>query len=80
VQQVGRELGVKYVLEGSARKEADCVRINVQLVDAIIGTQVWTQRDDATSAETAALIALSKTRPGSNNNGFRASPLMILCP
>ena len=46
VQQVGRELGVKYVLEGSARKEADRVRINVQLVDASIGTQVWTQRYD----------------------------------
>jgi TolB-like protein/class 3 adenylate cyclase len=33
VQEVGRELGVKYVLEGSARKVADQVRINVQLVD-----------------------------------------------
>jgi adenylate cyclase len=46
VQQVGRELGVKYVLEGSARKEADQVRINVQLVDAGMGTQVWTHRYD----------------------------------
>jgi adenylate cyclase len=73
VQQVGRELGVKYVLAGSARKEADRVRINVQLVDASIGTQVWTERYDAISAETAALIAVSNTRPGCNNNGFRAS-------
>ena len=46
VQQVGRELGVKYVLEGSARKTADRVRINVQLVDASTGDQVWTQRYD----------------------------------
>jgi adenylate cyclase len=46
VQQVGRELGVKYVLEGSARKEAGRVRINVQLVDASMGIQVWTQRYD----------------------------------
>ena len=46
VQKVGRELGVKYVLEGSARKTADRVRINVQLVDANTGEQVWTQRYD----------------------------------
>jgi adenylate cyclase len=46
VQDVGRELGVKYILEGSARKTADRVRINVQLVDASTGDQVWTQRYD----------------------------------
>ena len=46
VQEVGRELGVKYVLEGSARKTADRVRINVQLVDASTGDQIWTQRYD----------------------------------
>ena len=45
-QEVGRELGVKYILEGSARKTADRVRINVQLVDASTGNQVWTQRYD----------------------------------
>jgi adenylate cyclase len=37
---------VKYVLEGSARKAADQVRINVQLVDASTGDQVWSQRYD----------------------------------
>ena len=46
VQQVGRELGGKYVLEGSARKTTDRVRINVQLVDASTGDQLWTQRYD----------------------------------
>jgi adenylate cyclase len=46
VQQVGLELGVKYVLEGSARKMADRVRVNVQLVDASTGSQVWAQRYD----------------------------------
>jgi adenylate cyclase len=46
VQEVSRELGVKYVLEGSARKTTDRVRINVQLVDASTGDQVWTQRYD----------------------------------
>jgi adenylate cyclase len=43
---VGRELGVKYVLEGSARRAADRVRINVQLVDASTGDQIWAQRYD----------------------------------
>ena len=37
---------MKYVLEGSARKTADRVRINVQLVDASTGDQVWTERYD----------------------------------
>ena len=37
---------MKYVLEGSARKTADQVRINVQLVDASTGDQLWTQRYD----------------------------------
>jgi adenylate cyclase len=46
VQNVGRELGVKYVLEGSARKEADQIRINVQLVEADTGSQVWAKRYD----------------------------------
>ena len=46
VQEVGRELGVKYVLEGSVRKAADRVRITVQLVDASTGDQLWTQRYD----------------------------------
>jgi adenylate cyclase len=46
VQEVGRQLGVKYVLEGSARKVANQVRIDVQLVDASTGNQVWAQRYD----------------------------------
>jgi adenylate cyclase len=46
VQDVSRELGVKYVLEGSARKESDQIRINVQLVDADTRSQVWAKRYD----------------------------------
>src|SRR5215831_17254245 len=41
VKQVGRELGVRYVLEGSLRKAADRVRITGQLIDATTGTHVW---------------------------------------
>ena len=46
VKQVGRELGVRYVLEGSVRKVSDRVRINAQLVDAVTGVHVWAERYD----------------------------------
>jgi adenylate cyclase len=46
VQEVGRELGVKYVLEGSTGRTAERMRLNVQLVDASKGNQVWGQRYD----------------------------------
>jgi len=46
VQQVGRELGVKYVLEGSVRKAEDKVRITAQLVDAQTGHHLWAERYD----------------------------------
>jgi adenylate cyclase len=46
VQTIGRELGVKYLLEGSARKAGDQVRVNVQLVDASTGNELWAQRYD----------------------------------
>jgi adenylate cyclase len=45
-QDIGREFGVKYVLEGSVRKAPDRVRIGVELVDAGSGTEMWTQRFD----------------------------------
>src|SRR6266446_6612005 len=46
VQDVSRELGVKYILEGSVRKEADQVRITAQLVDATSGADLWAQHYD----------------------------------
>jgi adenylate cyclase len=46
VKQVGRELGVRYVLEGSVRKAANRVRITGQLVDAATGTHLWADRFD----------------------------------
>jgi TolB-like protein/tetratricopeptide (TPR) repeat protein len=46
VKQVGRELGVRYVVEGSVRKAADRVRVNAQLVDAITGHHVWAEHYD----------------------------------
>jgi adenylate cyclase len=46
VKQVGRELGVRYVLEGSVRKAADRVRITGQLIDVATGAHVWAERYD----------------------------------
>jgi adenylate cyclase len=44
VKQVARELGVRYVLEGSVRKGGNRVRITVQLIDAASGTHLWADR------------------------------------
>lgn len=44
VRQVGRELGVCYVLEGSVRRSVGRVRMNVQLIDAETGGHVWAER------------------------------------
>jgi len=46
VQQVSEELGVRYVLEGSVRKVEDRVRITAQLIDAITGHHLWSERYD----------------------------------
>ncbi len=46
IPDVGRELGVRYVLEGSVRKVDDQVRITAQLVDAVAGHHLWAERYD----------------------------------
>ena len=46
VQQISRELGVRYVLEGSVQKSSDRVRITAQLVDATKGQHLWSDRYD----------------------------------
>jgi len=46
IKQVGRELGVRYVLEGSVRKAGNKVRITGQLIDASTGTHLWADRFD----------------------------------
>jgi TolB-like protein/Flp pilus assembly protein TadD len=48
IKQVGRELGVRYVLEGSVRKAGNRVRITGQLVDAATGNHIWADRYDST--------------------------------
>jgi adenylate cyclase len=46
VKHVRRELGVRYVLEGSVRKGGNRVRITGQLIDAVSGTHLWADRFD----------------------------------
>ncbi len=46
VRAVGRELGVRYVLEGSVRKASDRVRVTAQLLEATNGSHIWAERYD----------------------------------
>jgi TolB-like protein len=47
VKQVSRELGIRYVLEGSVRKGGNRVRITAQLIDATSGAHLWADRFDS---------------------------------
>jgi adenylate cyclase len=55
VKQIGRELGVRYVLEGSVRRVTDRIRITGQLIDAVSGAHVWAERYDRKSDDLFAL-------------------------
>jgi adenylate cyclase len=51
VRQIGRELSVRYVLQGSVRKIVDSLRINAQLVEAANASQLWAERFDGQIAQ-----------------------------
>jgi TolB-like protein/Flp pilus assembly protein TadD len=55
VKQVGRDLGVRYVLEGSVRKGGNRVRITAQLVEAETGNHIWAERYDREAADIFAV-------------------------
>jgi adenylate cyclase len=55
VKQVGRELGVRYVLEGSLRQGNNRIRVTAQLVEAATGTHVWADRYDRDLADIFAM-------------------------
>src|SRR5713101_7339010 len=55
VKQVGRELGVRYVLEGSLRKAGDRIRVTAQLVEADTGSHLWAERYDRDLADIFAV-------------------------
>ena len=77
VKQVGRELGVRYVLEGSVRKAGNKVRITGQLIDVASGAHLWAERFEAGSMtflicrirslqDVVGAIAPKSNRPRSN--------------
>jgi adenylate cyclase len=55
VKEVGRRLGVRYVLEGSVRKASGKVRVTGQLIDAVTGTHIWTDRFERELTDVFAL-------------------------
>ncbi|HLB97100.1 MAG TPA: winged helix-turn-helix domain-containing protein [Acetobacteraceae bacterium] len=55
LKQVGRELGVRYVLQGSVRRAGEQLRITAQLAETETGTQVWAERFDGTWKDVFAL-------------------------
>jgi adenylate cyclase len=60
-KQIGHELGVRYVLEGSVRRSGNQVRVNAQLIDAETDAHVWAERFDR---DTGALFALQNEITG----------------
>jgi len=54
-KQIGRELGVRYVLEGSVQRSGDHVRVSAQLIDAAIDGHLWAERFDGEAADLFAL-------------------------
>ena len=55
MKEVGRNLGVRYVLEGSPRKAGNRIRITAQLVEAETGNHVWAERYDRDLADIFAV-------------------------
>ena len=55
IQAAGRELGVRFLVEGSVRRLGERVRITAQLIDALTGNQVWAERYDRPMADLFAL-------------------------
>jgi TolB-like protein/Flp pilus assembly protein TadD len=55
VRQIGKDLNVRYVLEGSIQRQGDRVRVTAQLIDATTGTHVWSERWDRPAVDVFAV-------------------------
>ena len=79
VKRVARELGVRYVLEGSVRKGGNRVRITAQLIDAATGNHIWADRYDGELTDIFALqdeiTQESRRRDRAQAAGGRRHPL-----
>ena len=77
MRQIGRELGVRYVLEGSVRRIGDTLRVNVQLVSAETGAHLWSDRFDEEISQLAAgqqqIIARMQDTIGVQRGGHRGA-------
>lgn len=84
VQEVGRELGVRYILEGSVRKAGQRVRISAQLVEAATGHHLWAERydreiedvftvQDEVTRQISPPLRASSTPPNSDARASQAS-------
>ena len=75
VREVGRQLGVRYVLEGSVRKSGRRIRITTQLIDAASGSHVWAERYDRALDDIFAVRMKSRWswQPNCRSSSPRAS-------
>jgi adenylate cyclase len=67
-KQIGRELGVRYVLEGSVRRSGNQVRVNAQLIDAESDAHLWAERFDGNTSDLFALQDEITARIGNTLN------------
>lgn len=78
VREVGRELGVRYVIEGTVRRGGDRLRITVQLVDAETRSQLWSDRYEGDMADIFALQdAIASQVAGAIHPSIRASEIEV---
>ena len=54
VRTVSKELGVRYVLEGSIRRAGNRIRVTAQLIDAITGNHIWAEKYDRVLEDTVS--------------------------
>jgi len=66
VRQIGCELGVRYVLEGSVRRTGDEVRVSVQLIDAANGAHLWADRFDTSQVDPRSCAGRDYGPPGAH--------------
>jgi TolB-like protein len=88
IGQVARELGVKFVLEGSVRKAGDRIRLNAQLIDAQNNSHVWAERYDRALEDvfevqdeltrTISNTLLQKFREAETDRALRQTPQSIV--
>jgi len=69
VTKIGRELGVRYVLEGSVQRGGNRMRVNVQLIDAATGHHLWAV--GSTSMSAISSTCRTRSSPGSRTSSAR---------